>query len=41
MNSGKEFLIGLIMAKSAVHLLKSLGVGELFHVCILMAGCAV
>jgi hypothetical protein len=41
MNSGKKFLISLIMAKSAVHLLQSLGVGEFFHICILVAGYAV
>jgi hypothetical protein len=41
MNSGIKFLIGLIMAKSAVHSLKSLRVGELFHIRILMAGYAI
>jgi hypothetical protein len=41
MNSGEKLLIGFIMANPAVHPLKSLGVGELFHICIYMARSAI
>jgi len=41
MNSSVKFLIGFVMANPAVHSLKSLGVGEFFHICIYMARRAV
>jgi hypothetical protein len=41
MNSGEKFFVGFIMANPAVHTLKSLGVGELFHICIYMARSAI